>query len=137
MQTSAHWDWLMGMHCSQKTTFHFLSVLTSTHLFYQHETIFVGYFWLVTNALKIYFSDVSETSQDKHLFWDVFETSLLRCFRDVFEMEIWLRHLRHISYRLGNSESFKRFQYFNFERNFLENKNLSQKTGVQFFSLNH
>ena len=32
------------------------------------------------------------------------------------------------------SESFKRFQYFNFETNFLENENLFQKTGVQFFS---
>ena len=28
------------------------------------------------------------------------------------------------------SESFKRFQYFNFETNFLENKNFFQKTGV-------
>ena len=31
------------------------------------------------------------------------------------------------------SESFKRFQYFNFETNFLENENLFQKTGVPFF----
>ena len=30
------------------------------------------------------------------------------------------------------SESFKCFQYFNFETNFLENKNLFQKTGVRF-----
>ena len=30
------------------------------------------------------------------------------------------------------SESFKRFQYFNFETNFLENENLFQKTGVGF-----
>ena len=29
-------------------------------------------------------------------------------------------------------ESFKRFQYFNFETNFLENENLFQKTGVPF-----
>ena len=29
-----------------------------------------------------------------------------------------------------NSESFKRFQYFNFETNFLENENLFQKTEV-------
>ena len=28
------------------------------------------------------------------------------------------------------SESFKHFQYFNFETNFLENANLFQKTGV-------
>ena len=31
------------------------------------------------------------------------------------------------------SESFKRFQYFNFEKNFLENENLFQKTVVPFF----
>ena len=32
------------------------------------------------------------------------------------------------------SESFKRFQHFNFETNFLENENLFQKTGEPFFS---
>ena len=32
------------------------------------------------------------------------------------------------------SESFKRFQYFNFEATFLENKSLFQETGVTFFS---
>ena len=30
--------------------------------------------------------------------------------------------------------NFERFQYFNFETNFLENENLFQKTGVLFFS---
>ena len=30
------------------------------------------------------------------------------------------------------SESFKRFQYFKFETNFLENENLFQKTGILF-----
>ena len=30
------------------------------------------------------------------------------------------------------SENFKRFQYLNFEIDFLENKNFFQKTGVQF-----
>ena len=30
------------------------------------------------------------------------------------------------------SESFKRFQHFNFKTNFLENKNFFQKTGVPF-----
>ena len=35
------------------------------------------------------------------------------------------------------SESFKRFQYFNFETDFLENENLFQKTGAPFFSWNH
>ena len=33
------------------------------------------------------------------------------------------------------SESFKRFLYFNFETDFLENETLFQKTGVPFFSL--
>ena len=32
-------------------------------------------------------------------------------------------------------ENFKRFQYFNYETNFLENGNLFQKTGAPFFSL--
>ena len=32
------------------------------------------------------------------------------------------------------SESFKRFQHFNFETNFLENENLFQETGVPFCS---
>ena len=31
------------------------------------------------------------------------------------------------------SENFKRFHYFNFETDFLENRNLFQKTGVPFF----
>ena len=31
------------------------------------------------------------------------------------------------------SESFKLFQYFDFETNFLENENLFQKNGVLFF----
>ena len=35
------------------------------------------------------------------------------------------------------SESFKRFQYFNFETNILEKESLFQKTGVAFFSVNH
>ena len=53
--------WLMAIYCSQKTTFDFLSVFNDTTSIYQHETIFVGYFW----------------------------------------MEIWLRHLKDISCRLG------------------------------------
>ena len=32
------------------------------------------------------------------------------------------------------SGNFQRFQYFNFETNFLENENLFQKTGAVFFS---
>ena len=32
------------------------------------------------------------------------------------------------------SESFKRFQYFNFETDFLENENLFQETGTPVFS---
>ena len=35
------------------------------------------------------------------------------------------------------SESFKSFQYFNFETNFLENKNLFQKSRILLFSWNH
>ena len=32
------------------------------------------------------------------------------------------------------SENFEHFQYFNCETDFLENENVFQKTGVQFFS---
>ena len=32
------------------------------------------------------------------------------------------------------SESFKRFQYFNFETNFLENKNLFEKLNYRFLA---
>ena len=32
------------------------------------------------------------------------------------------------------SENFERFQYFNFEIDFLENENLFLNTGVAFFS---
>ena len=35
------------------------------------------------------------------------------------------------------SQSFKRFQYLNFQANFLKNGNLFQKIGVPFFSWNH
>ena len=34
-------------------------------------------------------------------------------------------------------ESFKHFQYFNFETNFLENENRFRETGVPFFGWNH
>ena len=40
---------------------------------------------------------------------------------------------RHVFY-VTISESFKRFQYFKFETDFLENENFFKKTGVQFFS---
>ena len=91
--------------------FIFLVFLTFTHLFYQHETIFVGYFWIVTNTFKIYFWDVSRTSQNhlfenfwdalktshkKHLFWDVFETSYRGHKKDIF-FEMYLRHLKDVS----------------------------------------
>ena len=41
---------------------------------------------------------------------------------------------RSACFHMTISENFKRFQYLNFETNFLENKNLFQKTGVLFFS---
>ena len=39
---------------------------------------------------------------------------------------------RSACFYLTGSESFKRFQYFNFETNFVKNENLFQKTGVPF-----
>ena len=41
---------------------------------------------------------------------------------------------RSASFYVRISESFKRFQYFNFETDFIENENFFQKTGVPFFS---
>ena len=41
---------------------------------------------------------------------------------------------RSACFYLTISESFKHFQYFNFETDFLENESLFQKTGVPFFS---
>ena len=61
-------DWLMTMHCSRKRCLISWVFLTVPHLFYQHETIFVGYFWKLTNTFKRYFGDVSEMSQNTHLF---------------------------------------------------------------------
>ena len=52
----------------------FWVLLTPTHRFYQHETIFAWYFWIVTNTFKIHFWDISETSENKNLFWDIYET---------------------------------------------------------------
>ena len=44
---------------------------------------------------------------------------------------------RSLCFYMTISEDFKHFQYFNFEIDFLENKNLFQKTGVQFFIWKH
>ena len=41
---------------------------------------------------------------------------------------------RSVSFSVIISENFERFQYFNFEIDFLENENLFQKTRVPFFS---
>ena len=39
---------------------------------------------------------------------------------------------RSACFYVAISESFKRFQYFNFETNFLKNENIFLKTGVPF-----
>ena len=41
---------------------------------------------------------------------------------------------RSVCFYMTISGNFERFQYFNFETDFLENENLFQKTGVPFFS---
>ena len=85
-------DWLMARRCSQKTAFHFLSVFYGRISILSAGNYFCEiYFWIVTN--KRYVWDVSETSQNKHLFWDMFETlkyitwktSFLRCIWDVLK----------------------------------------------------
>ena len=38
---------------------------------------------------------------------------------------------------VGITRNFERFQYFNFETNFLKNENIFQKNWAQFFSWNY
>ena len=84
------------MHCSQKN-FRFLTVSNGPKSIFSdivitlrksHETISVGYFWKITNACKGYFWDVSETSRNRHLFWDV-----LRRLKDVTQKTSFLRRI--------------------------------------------
>ena len=96
------------------------------------------YFWKITDTCEGCFWDVSEMSRKRLLFRDMFKKSyrrhkkniffemylrrlkdvsrklsLLRCFWDVSEMsvslEIWLRSLWDISYRLGDAWKIKIF----------------------------
>ena len=84
-------DWLMAMHCSQKTTFHFLKVFNVHTSILPARNHFCG---ICFNSHK-YFQDIFLRQ-----IRDLKKTSLLRCFREVFEMslsmEIWLRHFRDI-----------------------------------------
>ena len=131
-QISAHWcSWqtlLKFMHCSQKT-FNFFSVSNGgtsivsdivIPLRISHKTIFVGYFWKITNTCERCFWDVTETSPKIHLFWDMLKTFFSRYVLDVLKtsqkshffsgvserslrclsMEMWLRSPRDISCRL-------------------------------------
>ena len=88
-------DWLMAMHCSQKTAFHFLNVVNVHTPILSARNYFCGIFF-----------DSHKCFQDIFLrrIRELKKTSLLRCFGEVFEMslsmEIWLRHLRDISCRL-------------------------------------
>ena len=96
-QTSAYWYlwqtyyWLCIAFRKRRSIFWVLS--TSTHLFYQHETIFEGYFWIVTNTSRYIF----ETYQRRHrinIFFEIcfrrprdvtWKTPLLRCLWDVLK----------------------------------------------------
>ena len=49
----------------------------------------------------------------------------------IFKTALRLRYRHVFMWQSGN---FERFQYFNFEADFLGNENLFQKTGVRFFS---
>ena len=135
-QTSAHWySWqtcLIVMHCSQKT-FHLLSVSNgpasilsniSVNLRKSLESIFVGYFWKITNICERRFWDVSEMSRNRHLseicsrhlkdvtqkasilrcFWDVLKTSQKRHLFEiylVFLFEMNLRRLKDFTKKLS------------------------------------
>ena len=53
----------------------------------------------------------------------------------IFKIALRLRD-RHV-FMWQSLKIEKRFQYFNFETDFLENENYFPKTGVQFFSWKH
>ena len=68
--------------------------LTLTHRFYQHETIFVWYFWIVTNTFKGYIFETYQRRQRINIFFEIclrrlkdvtWKTSFLRCIWDVLE----------------------------------------------------
>ena len=85
-------DLLVAMHCSQKTTFHFLSICkspTSILSAWNHfcgiflnshkyiQDIFLRRIRDVTEQTSFlrYVLDALETLHEKHHYWDVFETS--------------------------------------------------------------
>ena len=103
MQKWAHMtDWLMAMHCCQKTTFQFLSVFNADASIFSARNHFCVIFLIVTNTFKIYFWDISDTSRNKHLFQirlrrlkDVtWKTSFLRWIWDVLKTS----QKRHLSW---------------------------------------
>ena len=62
------------LECFLRSHIYFIRCIVIT-LRKSQEIIFVGYFWKITNTCERYFWDVLKTSQKRHLFWDVFETS--------------------------------------------------------------
>ena len=89
-------DWLMVMHCSQKTTFYFLSVFYSpiSNLSTQNHlcSIFL--------SSHIYFQEIllrriSEFTY-RNLFWDICETSWRRQMKNIF-FEIYLGRLKDVT----------------------------------------
>ena len=113
MQTWAHMIvWLINGYAllPENDVSFFWVLLRPTHKFYQHETIFVWYFGIVTNTFKIYFwrqriniffwdmFDALKTSPEKRIFWDVFETSFLRCISRVLKTS-QKRHLFEMFFR--------------------------------------
>ena len=82
------------MHCSSsQKTFHLLSISNgstrilsnvSVTLWKSHKTIIVGYFWRIINTCDRCFWDVSEMSRNRHLFWDMHQTSQRHLTKDIF-----------------------------------------------------
>ena len=54
--------------------------------------------------------------------------------RGTRDLQISLPFERSVCFYMIISGNFDRFQYFNFETDFLENENLFQNTGEPFFS---
>ena len=115
------------MHCSHQT-FHFLSVsngptpiLSDVEILLRksHKIIFVGYFWKITNTCERCFEDVSETSRERHLFWDMLEMSSRHHTKDIiFEkflrryIDITKRHLFWVMYLRPLKDVKKKLIFF-------------------------
>ena len=96
---------------------------------------------LFTSIEKIYQEPGLESFNSRHWFRKLCRFSkiflLSFTFNGTRDFQTSPPFERSVCFYVTICESFKRFQYFNFETNFLEDENLFQKTRVPSFSWNH